>query len=174
MIITKPPYADAPEYYHQYFNLVPENNLLEALKNSMQLTIQQMQSLDKQMYVYAYAPGKWTIAEVFQHIIDCERILCYRAFRFSRFDDTPLAGFNEDHYIEASRSYPLEVEKLSTHYSILRQQTILLFESMNNDMLNYKGTANQLQMNARGIGFMLAGHNIHHCNVISERYLNKG
>lgn len=171
MIIHIPSLSDAPEYYHYYFNLVPENNLIDALENNMRHTVEMMHSIAEDAYAHAYASGKWTIAEVFQHIIDCEKILSYRAFRFSRFDATPLAGFNEDEYIVASRSHPLSVAQLNMHYEMIRRQSIQMFQSMDEDMLNFKGTANRLQMNARGIGFMLAGHNIHHCNIIRERYL---
>lgn len=172
MIITKPSLNDAPAYYHTYFNLVPENDLIAALDRSMQKTLKIMKALKEENFQYAYAPGKWTIAEVFQHIIDCEKVLSYRAFRFSRFDATPLSGFVEDAYIEASRRHPLSMEKLISHYELLRLQSIAMFESMDDEMLDFKGVANQLSMNARGIGFMLAGHNIHHVHVVETRYLN--
>jgi len=173
MHITLPDYATAPLYYHQYFNLVKNNNLIVDMHQSKSDTLELFNGIPDEEYSFAYAEGKWTIAEVLQHIIDCERIMMYRAFRFSRFDATPLSGFNEDDYIEAARKNTISVTQLKNEYSLLRSSSILMFENMNEEMLDFIGIANQLNLTARAIGFMMVGHNLHHCNVVRDRYLPK-
>jgi uncharacterized damage-inducible protein DinB len=103
-MITKPNYNEAPNYYHHFFNLVPSEDLMAELQSSMNMTKAFIQSIPAEKADYKYAEGKWTVKQVLRHIIDTERIFVYRAFRFSRFDTTPLAGFDEDAYIDATQT----------------------------------------------------------------------
>src|SRR6202011_5196589 len=52
---------------------------------------------------FRYAPDKWTVKEVLGHVADAERIFAYRAMRFARGDQTPLAGFEQDDYVRGAR-----------------------------------------------------------------------
>ena len=45
---------------------------------------------------FRYADGKWTVKEVLGHMADAERVFAYRLLRIARFDQTPLAGFDEN------------------------------------------------------------------------------
>lgn len=83
--------------------------------------------------------NKWTTAQVVRHIIDCERVYTYRAFRFSRLDTTPLAAFDENRYIANIAPHFLEKETLLKEYEQVRNATISLFSNMNTEMLDFKG-----------------------------------
>src|SRR5690606_24775222 len=120
----------------------------------------------------AYQPNKWTTKEVVRHIIDCERVYAYRALRFSRFDNTELAGFDENKYIDQIKNTEQTLPDLLTEYLIVRNATIALYKTMSNEMLDYKGIANKVIFSARTLGFMTVGHDLHHCNFIREKYLN--
>jgi len=106
-----------------------------------------------------------------RHIIDCERVYAYRAFRFSRFDDTELPGFDENQYIIHSQKIQSDLQSLKDEYSNIRESTLNLFKPMTENMLDFKGTANTAGFTARGLGYMTVGHNIHHCNFIKTHYL---
>ncbi len=109
-MITKPNYNEAPNYYHHFFNLVTSEDLMAELRSSMDNTKAFIQSIPAEKADYKYAEGKWTVKQVLRHIIDTERIFVYRAFRFSRFDTTPLAGFDEDAYIDAVQTIGLYIK----------------------------------------------------------------
>ena len=79
-------------------------NLIEELEISLHDFIRFVQNIPMDKFDYRYAEGKWTIKDIIQHIIDCERIFAYRALRFSRNDKTPLASFEEDDYAAASKA----------------------------------------------------------------------
>ncbi|MDP2176048.1 MAG: DinB family protein [Bacteroidota bacterium] len=170
-MILKPNHSDAPSYYHYYFDLVKEEDLLTALETNYSETIQFMSSISKHKENYSYAYGKWTIKEVFRHIIDTEKILAYRAFRFSRFDNIDLAGFDENEYIAKIQHTHYDLKDLIEEFINLRKSTINMFKPMTEDMLNFKGTANNMSVTARGIGFMIVGHAVHHCQVVKSKYL---
>ncbi|HWQ82800.1 MAG TPA: DinB family protein [Ignavibacteria bacterium] len=166
-------YKDAPDYCHSLFDLVESDDLLFELEKSRQFTMQVFKQITEDKENYSYEPGKWTTKEVIRHIIDCERIYTYRALRFSRFDDTELSGFDENKYIERIKGLELNLTDLKNEYENVRKATIDLFKVMTDDMLNFKGIANEVSFTAKAIGFMTVGHNLHHCNFIRTKYLGK-
>ena len=118
-----------------------------------------------------YEPGKWSLKEVFIHIMDTERIFAYRALRFARHDQTPLPGFEQDDYIPY-----LEVSNRSGHsiieeYESTRRATLSMFKNFSADMMLYNGTASGNSLTPLAIGFIIAGHEIHHLDIVKERYL---
>lgn len=170
-MIIKSNYSDAPDYSHYYLDLVIENDLMEALQNSHNETIKLIESIPTEKENYSYAEAKWTTKEVLRHIIDCERVYAYRAFRFSRFDNTELAGFDEFEYITHSRKTEWSLHQLKEEYSNVRGATLNLFMPLTNEMLDFKGISNKVNFTARGLGYMTVGHNVHHCNFLKANYL---
>lgn len=164
-------YNNAPKYYHYYYDLIGTDNLLAELEQNKQQTLAFMKSIPAHKQHVAYAEGKWTINEVLQHIIDTERIFQYRAFRFSRMDNTTLSGFNEDDYIDNIKGYSLSLTNLIEDFEAVRHSSQQLFKNMNDTMLDFRGSANKVQASARQLGFMIVGHGLHHLKVIEERYL---
>ena len=166
-------YQDAPEYSHYFFDLVPTDNLLEELKQSKDFTLAFLDSLPADKENFAYAPEKWTIKEVIRHIIDCERVYTYRALRFSRFDATELAGFDENAYMTPLKNLKYSLADLREEYTAVRNATLALYQNMTDEMLDFKGTANGVSFTARSLGFMAVGHNLHHVRFVQNNYLNK-
>jgi uncharacterized damage-inducible protein DinB len=171
MMIIKPNYNDAPDYCAYYFDLVTEQDLIEALKRTAEETVQLFSAVPAEKEDYKYAEDKWTIKQLLRHLIDCERVYTYRAMRFSRFDDTELPGFDENNYAQNDNTAQVSLQRLIAEYKAVRETTIYLLKGMNDAMLDFKGKANGRNSTARAWGWMAAGHNIHHNNIVKERYL---
>ena len=105
-------YKDAPEYNSYFFDLIQSDDLLSEFEKSKELTLNIFKLISPVLENYSYQPNKWTIKEVLRHIIDMERIFAYRAFRFSRFDDTELSGVEENDYIENVKQTDIKVSDL--------------------------------------------------------------
>jgi hypothetical protein len=157
-------------YLTHYINLVAQDELMNALNYSLEfltsLTIADFQ--DKE--TFAYADGKWTVKEVLQHIIDTERIMAYRALRFSRKDATELPGFDENVYSDHSFANQRSMQDILDELVLMRKSTISLYQSFNEEQLLFLGTANGNKNCAATLGFFIIGHALHHLNVIHERY----
>ena len=160
-----------PEYFDRYINIVKENNLGKVLLHSLEEInlLRQSSVSDKQNF--AYAEGKWTVKELIQHIIDTERIMAYRALRFARMDSTHLHSFDEDAIAAASGANARSLSEMIDELEAVRKSTILLYNSFTTEMLLFEGTASGKKINALAIGFVIAGHQTHHFNVLKERYL---
>lgn len=171
-MISQHVYDNAPKYYHYYFDLLETGNLLDELEKDSIRTTEFLLNIPTEKEHFAYQEGKWTVNQVVRHIIDCERIMAYRALRFSRFDTTDLPGFDENFYIANMPEKPEEMKNLIVEFNAVRLSTFTLFESMNSEMLNFLGNANKQKCSAEALGFFIIGHNKHHCKVTQERYLD--
>ncbi|MFY7829186.1 MAG: DinB family protein [Flectobacillus sp.] len=164
-------YQNAPEYCHYYFDLVETDDLIAELEKSYYETLKLLSVITPHNENYSYQADKWSIKEVVRHIIDCERVFAYRAFRFSRFDETPLSGFDENKYINSLKGVDINLTGLKDEFEDVRKSTLTMFKAMTNDMLDFKGRANNVYFTTRSLGFMIVGHTIHHTNFLQKNYL---
>jgi uncharacterized damage-inducible protein DinB len=158
-------------FYSDYITALGEVNLRSVLKTSLEDLITTIKNLPEEKLTFKYAEGKWTIKELVQHIIDAERVLSYRALRFSRNDATDLPGFDEDWYVDNSNGNERPIKELLKEFKLVRKTTLALFKSFSPEMLGKTGSANGSDMTVRALGFIIAGHQIHHLKIIKERYL---
>ena len=117
------------------------------------------------------APGKWSIREIVGHLSDAERVFQYRAFRFSRGDETPVPGFEENLYVANSPFSRVSMPDLIAEFESLRRASIHLFENLDAEAMARRGIANNAGISVRAIAYILVGHVIHHIGVMKERYL---
>lgn len=158
-------------YYKHYIDLADGLNIIDGLTNGMHETIAFIESVPSQKLEYRYEEGKWTIKEIIRHIIDTEKIFAYRALRFARKDPTPLPGFEQDDYIVPAYANALDLKSLLEEYKTNRLSTISMFSNFTETMLTEIGKASKNPLSVRAAGFIISGHEIHHCNVIRDRYL---
>jgi hypothetical protein len=152
--------------------LLPDDGLvLKHLADNLKATRAFISSLPEEKLSFRYARGKWTIKEILGHLIDDERIYAYRALRFARNDQTELPGFEQDDYALHSGANEREVSDLLREFATVRQATISLFESFDSQALVRAGMADGKMMSVRAAAYHIAGHEMRHLNIISERYL---
>ena len=159
-------------FYSNYIKSLGNVDLFEVLNSSLEDTLNTLGDLPEEKLMHRYDNGKWTIKELIQHIIDAERVLSYRALRFSRNDPTDLQGFEEDWYVGNSNGNERDFKDLLEELANLRKASISLFKSFTNEMFKMLGTANGSIMSVRALGFIIVGHQMHHLNIIKEKYLD--
>ena len=160
-----------PDFFDRYINLIEDIELLAALN----LSYSSLSSLNLELYKKlgdkTYAPGKWTIKDIFQHIIDNERIMCYRALRFARKDKTILPGYDENIFAFNALANRRNITDLLEELKIVKLGSIHLFKSFTEPMLKQEGICFNKTITVGALGFVIAGHQIHHLNIIKEKYL---
>jgi uncharacterized damage-inducible protein DinB len=161
-----------PPFYKGYVKLVEHPDILQALRISGYRAMELVHSIPETKSDFRYAPGKWSIRQVLCHMLDAERIFCYRALRFARNDQTPLAGFDENTYAAYLNAESRSFAQIGDEMQHLRVSTIDLFQSFTEEMLKRKGTANNNELSVGALGIIIAGHETHHGKVIRERYLS--
>jgi hypothetical protein len=159
------------EYFKNYLNNVPEEELPSALMNSLQFTHNFITNVPADKLEHRYEPGKWSIKEIFMHLIDSERIIGYRALRFARNDKNELLGYDQDEYAKYSKANERSIEDLLEDFTAARRANIVLFKSFDDEMLSRTGVANKKEVSVLLLGFLVCGHAMHHLKIIRERYL---
>ncbi|MDO7845974.1 alpha/beta hydrolase-fold protein [Hymenobacter sp. M29] len=172
MPISRPVEGDFLPYAGNYINLVPEGtDPRRALRTQPQEIHIIFAGLSEAQTEQPYAPGKWSLKEMLLHQIDSERVFTYRALRFARGDGQNLPGFEQDDYVTCSGANARSLASLLAEYDAVRAATVVLAESFTDEQLNRRGTANNGPATVRALLFIIAGHELHHLNIIRERYL---
>ncbi len=159
-----------PEYFDRYINLVGDVDVMQALQQTDANMLRNEMDTFTALGDKVYAPGKWTVKDTIQHLTDCERIFAYRALRIARKDTTPLPGFDENLYAATALATSRYLTDVIAEYDTVRQSNIILFNSFSNEALLREGTTNGKAVSVLAIGFIIAGHAVHHLNVLRERY----
>ena len=157
-------------YYQRYIDTV-DNDVIDELETQATSFTDFIRSVPDEKADYAYAEGKWTIKELLGHVIDTERIMTYRALRFSRNDLQPLPGFEENQYVGNARFGERTLADLAEEFNLLRRANLHFFRSLNEAELERKGVASGQPMSVRALLFVIAGHVHHHRRILAERYL---
>jgi len=172
--IEKPAEGEFAPYAMMYIGLLPDDrNVLKHLRNNLKSTKELIGSLSEEQLLYRYAENKWTIKEIVSHIVDDERIYTYRALRFARNDKTELPGFEQDDFVRYSGANARSIKDILKEYRAVRNSTLAFFNSLEKKALTRSGVANNHVMSVRAAAYHIAGHELHHINIIKEKYLGR-
>lgn len=171
--MPKPDLSRVPSFYHNYINLVKEDDLTNVFTQTQQKLLDLLASIPDETWDYSYAEGKWSIKELVQHLIDAERIFCYRALCFARKDNVSLPGFDENSYAMNSKANQRSKESLVDEMRVVQRSTLSMFSSFDEEQLEASGVANNNSIYVSAIGFIINGHALHHKKILEERYLQK-
>lgn len=170
--MQRPSENEYNSYYQRYIDRVPAGDFLTLFRDTTESTIQYFKALPAEKHNYQYAPGKWTLKQMLMHIIDTERIMCYRALVAARGDSTtPLPSFDEDAYARIADGSNREMDDLLEEFAAVRYATEKLFVHMTDAESSFRGNAAGHPFTPRALGYIMVGHILHHINVIEERYL---
>ena len=160
-----------PGFLEYVYQLNEGRELTEAL----QLSLKAINDLDIAQFnrigLQTYEKGKWSIHKILQHLIDWERIWCFRAIIFARGEGTIPDAHDQEIMGKNSNADELSIEQLVKELQIVRQSTIIMFESFNKKILETNCKFFEYQMPLFAIGLTITAHQIHHFNVIKERYI---
>lgn len=171
MTQTRPQTSDYAPYYASYVMQVPDGDFLEMLEAQQEKLTRLLEPLTEKQADFRYAPGKWSIKEMLGHINDAERIFAYRLLRIARGDQTPLPGFEQDDYIKTANSSGTTLASLLEEFASIRRASITLIRSLDDASFLRRGTASGKEISALALVFIIAGHAIHHQNILEQRYL---
>jgi hypothetical protein len=170
--MRRPRSNEYPPYYNRYINLIEDEDILAVLENQKQEISDLLNGLGEEAAAYRYAPDKWSVKEVIGHIIDVERIFSHRALRFARNDKTPLPEFDQDNYIHNANFDLRTLIDIADEYRAVRESTLSMFYSFADEFYSREGTASGFKFTVRAIPFIIAGHEVHHQQILREQYLN--
>jgi hypothetical protein len=170
--MNRPETNEFDPYYNIYISLIDGNDVLPILDAQPAEIRKMFSGVPEEKGTFAYAEGKWTIKELLSHLIDGERMFAYRTLRVSRGDETPIEGFEQDGYIENSNANNRSFAELLDEFDLQRRSNMLMFNNLSDEAAKRIGTANEKEISTRALIYTMAGHVVHHINILKERYLS--
>lgn len=168
---ARPASDEYAPYYETYVALVPAGDIVETLERQSADTLALLRSVPEDRAGSSYEPGKWSVKELVGHVVDSERVFSYRALRFARGDRTPLPGYEQDDYVRAAGFDARTLSSIAEEFARVRAATVALLRTFEEDAWARRGTANDKEVSVRALAHILAGHELHHINILRERYL---
>lgn len=162
---------EVPEYFEYFIKLVDDIELTDAFNKSLKqiddLDISQLKRIGHKVY----AEGKWSINKIIQHLTDWERIWCYRTLIFARNVETIPEGLEQEIMADNSNADELSIEQLISELRVVRLATKAMFDSYNRQLLETNCKFYKYEMSVLAMGFTIIGHQLHHFDIIKERYV---
>ena len=165
----RPEATEYASFYAGYVNLVPETDILAVLQTQLSDVSVFWRSIPESAATLIHPPYSWRIRQVLDHLVDGERIFGYRLLRIARGDMTPLPGFDEHFYAEASEECPSPLSDIVGSFEALRQANVLLIRNLADAAWDRAGTASGSRITARALAWILAGHVRHHDVILQKR-----
>jgi hypothetical protein len=164
-----------PEEYNpavsHYIELIGERQIVLDLESSLQELMTCIAPLTEEQASFRYQADKWSIKQLLGHLADTERIMCYRILRIARGDHTPLFPFDDQLFVANAPFDTQSLEIRREELNIVRQATLILFQSISAEAWLRQHLYNQHMTSARAFAYVLAGHFRHHLQVLQDRYL---
>jgi hypothetical protein len=159
------------EYYGRYIARVPDGPVLATLRRQMDETLGLLRAVPEARGAHRYAPGKWSVKEVVGHVTDVERVFAGRALQFARREAKPLPGIDQDAYVAAAGFDRRPLAAILEELEAVRRASLALFQGLEGDVWMRRGVASGFTFTVRAVPWILAGHELHHREVLRERYL---
>lgn len=169
--MRRPEPGEYAAYYDGYINRTRGANFLQNLRDSADDLVHFLENLPAEKWNYAYAPEKWTVQQVVQHLIDCDLVFAYRAIWLARASGGTLPGFDENKWADATKSKTRSPQELMDEFISLRNFIVSTFKSFSESEMEVQGIASENQLKVNSIPFIIAGHTFHHLAILKERYL---
>jgi hypothetical protein len=166
-----PDRTEAAEYYFTYIDQVPAGDICDILEAQLSEVVVLLRGVSEDRSLGRYAPDKWTIRQVVNHVNDAERLFVFRALWFARGFDSPLPSFDQDVAVSAARA---DERPLSSHveeFTAIRSASVAFFRSLSADAWTRRGVASGFPFSVHALAFITAGHARHHARILDERYL---
>jgi hypothetical protein len=170
-MIGRPQTSEAAPNYFLYINQVTGEDALAVIENQLPEAVALFCGISEEKSLHRYAPEKWSIRQVLNHVTDTERAFTFRALWFARGFDSPLPGYDQDVAASGAGADKISLADHVEEFRHVRLSTIALFRNMPSEAWSRTGIASDKPFSVRALAFITAGHVTHHLKIVRERYL---
>lgn len=167
----RPAATEAAPYYSTYIDRITSDDVMSALESQLDPTLRLLANISEEKSLHRYAPGKWSIRELLNHISDTERVFLYRALWFARGFDTPLPAFDQNIAVPHAAAGQFSWASHIADFTAVRAATLSFFRNLPDDAWSRTGIASGNPVSVRALAYIIAGHVAHHVAILQERYL---
>jgi hypothetical protein len=166
-----PQRTEAAPFYFTYIDRISGDNILETMKAQRDETAVLLAGISEERSLYRYAPDKWSIRQVINHLNDTERVFAFRALWFARGFSDPLPGLDQNVAAYAARADKHSLADCAQEFRNVRETTLSLFQNLPAEAWTRSGVASGNSVTVNALAYIIAGHVAHHVTILRERYL---
>jgi hypothetical protein len=167
----RPTATEAAPYYFNYIDRIQDQNILHALEAQLDEVMPVLHRISEEKSLHRYAPDKWSIRQMWNHVNDAERIFLFRALWFARGLPGALPSFEQDIAVAAANCDGFCWKNYVEEFHEIRVATIGFFRNMPEEAWMRTGVASEKSFTVRACAYIVAGHVAHHMTVLREKYL---
>jgi uncharacterized damage-inducible protein DinB len=167
----RPAPTEAAHYYSTYIDRISSEDVVDELESQLDPALRLFANISEEKSLHRYAPDKWSIRQLLNHVSDTERVFLYRALWFARGFDTPLPGFDQNIAVPHAAADHFSWASHVADFSAVRAATLSFFRSLPEDAWSRTGIASGNPVSVRALAYIIAGHVAHHLAILQERYL---
>jgi hypothetical protein len=169
--MMRPEPNEAAPYYFYYINLVPDGDIVNTLEKQLEETSSFLSEISEEKSLARYAPDKWSLRELLNHVNDTERLFVFRALWFARGFTSPLPSFDQEIAVKGGGADQLTWASQVEEFRSIRSATLAFFRGLPKEAWDRSGIASDNPFTVRALAYIAAGHVKHHADVIRNRYL---
>ena len=169
--MSQPQANEAASYYFRYIDLAPTDDIVSFLDQQFKETMPLLEGISEEQSKHRYAPDKWSIREMLNHISDGERIFLGRALWFARGFTDPLPSFDQEIAVAGAKANETSWADLVDEFRTVRLATLSFLRSLPSEAWSRTGIASDSPVSVNALVYIIGGHLAHHVNVLKERYL---
>ena len=158
-------------YYFTYIDQVAGDDPFPVIKSQLDDCRQFFSTISEEKSQSRYAPGKWSIRQVLNHVTDTERAFIFRALWFARAFDTPLPSYDQEIAAAGANADAISWGAHVEEFTHVRLATISFFQNLPAAAWMRTGTASGNPFTVRALAFIIPGHVTHHLKIVRERYM---
>lgn len=162
---------EAAAHYSTYINRISNDNILDVLESQLRDTSALFGDISEEKSLHRYAPEKWSIRQVLNHVNDTERVFAFRALWFARNFSGPLPSFDQNVGANAARADEYSWASHAQEFRRIRQATLAFFQNLPSEAWARSGVASGMSVTVNALAYIIAGHVAHHVAIFQERYL---
>ena len=162
---------EAATYYFRYIDQTTGDDPILLIQEQLEESMKLCSTVSEEKSLFRYAPDKWSIRQLLNHVTDTERAFAFRALWFARGFEPPLPGYDQDIAAATASADAISWKAHVEEFDCVRRSTIALFKNMPMDGWLRTGVASNNRFTVRAVAYVIAGHVVHHLTILRQRYL---
>jgi hypothetical protein len=167
---SRPRPDEAAPYYFTYIDQAPGEDPAALIESQLDECLALFAGISEERSAYRYAPGKWSIRQLLNHVTDTERAFAFRVLWFARGFDAPLPGYDQDIAATGAEADRVSWADHVDEFRAVRLSTISLFRNLPPEAWDRSGIASEKRFTVRALAYIIPGHVAHHVRILRERY----
>ncbi len=166
----RPQATEAAPYYFTYIDQAIGDDPVALMERQLEESQALFAGISEEASKHRYAPDKWSIRQVLNHIADTERAFAFRALWFARGFDSPLPSYDQNIAASGAKADNVPWAAHVEEFRQVRLSTISLFRNLPSEAWARTGVASDNTFTVRAMAFIVSGHVAHHMKILRERY----